>query len=111
MLASTLGTLQGLAERARGTLSVIAERERSLRAALVASADENVIATLEADAAKLAADLVLVEADEETLREMRDALRDAEAIFADTQIGHDETWGSVSLETDETAWLTAGERV
>jgi chromosome segregation protein len=111
MLASTLGTLQGLAERARGTLSVIAERERSLRAALVASADENVIATLEADAAKLAAELVLVEADEETLREMRDALRDAEAIFADTQIGHDETWGSVSLESDETAWRTAAQRV
>ena len=53
LLASTLGTLQGLAERARGTTSVIQERGRSLRQALVASADENVIATLEADAAKL----------------------------------------------------------
>jgi len=44
ILASTLGTLQGLAERARGTASVIKERERSLRQALIASADENVIA-------------------------------------------------------------------
>ena len=57
MLASTLGTLQGLAERARGHVSIIEERERSLRQALVASADENVIATLEADAARLATDL------------------------------------------------------
>ena len=110
MLASTLGTLQGLAERARGTLSVIAERERSLRAALVASADENVIATLEADAAKLAADLVLVEADEATLREMRDTLASAEALFVAAQADHDETWASVSLESDEAAWRTASER-
>ncbi len=110
MLASTLGTLQGLAERARGTLSVIAERERSLRAALVASADENVIATLEADAAKLAADLVLVEADEATLRELRDALRDAEANFADARDTHEREWGSVSLESDRLAWRTASER-
>ena len=110
MLASTLGTLQGLAERARGTLSVIAERERSLRAALVASADENVIATLEADAAKLAADLVLVEADEATLRELRDALRDAEANFVDARDAHEREWGSVSLESDQLAWRTASER-
>ncbi len=57
VLASTLGTLQGLAERARGTTSIIAERDRSLRQALIASADENVIATLEADAAQLASEL------------------------------------------------------
>jgi chromosome segregation protein len=110
MLASTLGTLQGLAERARGTLSVIAERERSLRAALVASADENVIATLEADAAKLAADLVLVEADEASLREFRDALRDAEATFVGSHSAHEQQWGTVSLESDQNAWRTAKER-
>jgi len=103
MLASTLGTLQGLAERARGTLSVIAERERSLRAALVASADENVIATLEADAAKLAADLVLVEADEASLREFRDALRDAEATFVGSHSAHEQQWGTVSLESERLA--------
>ncbi len=110
MLASTLGTLQGLSERARGTLSVISERERSLRAALVASADENVIATLEADAAKLAADLVVVGADEETLREMRDALLGAETLFSEAQLAHEETWASVSLESDQAAWRTAAER-
>jgi chromosome segregation protein len=110
MLASTLGTLQGLAERARGTLSVIAERERSLRAALVASADENVIATLEADAARLAADLVLVDADEATLRELREDLTGAEELFTSAQQRHEATWGAVSLEADQTAWRTAAER-
>jgi chromosome segregation protein len=110
MLASTLGTLQGLSERARGTLAVIAERERSLRAALVASADENVIATLEADAAKLAADLVLVEADEETLRELREQLHLADELFVAAQGEHDEAWGSVSPDSDEAAWRTTSER-
>ena len=111
MLASTLGTLQGLAERARGTTAIIAERERGLRAALVASADENVIATLEADAARLAADLVLVGEDEANLRETRDALAAAQAQFLDTQRRHEETWASVSLESDQNAWRTAGERL
>ncbi|MDE3030225.1 MAG: chromosome segregation protein SMC [Acidobacteriota bacterium] len=111
MLASTLGTLQGLAERARGTLSVIAERERSLHAALVASADENVIATLEADAAKLAADLLVVDADEATLRELRDALHAAESLFATAQAQHDEDFANVSIEGDQNAWRTASERV
>ena len=110
MLASTLGTLQGLSERARGTLAVIAERERSLRAALVASADENVIATLEADAAKLAADLVLVDADEETLRELREQLHLADELFVAAQGEHDEAWGSVSPDSDEAAWRTTSER-
>ncbi len=61
VLASALGTLQGLGERARGTSSVIQERDRALRQALIASADENVIATLEADAARLSSDLELLE--------------------------------------------------
>ncbi len=110
MLASTLGTLQGLAERARGTLSVIAERERSLRAALVASADENVIATLEADAAKMAADLLVVQSDEETLRELRETLQNAELLFNEAHEQHETTWGSVSFEGDKTALRTATER-
>ena len=111
MLASTLGRLQGLAERARGTLSVIAERERSLRAALVASADENVIATLEADAAKLAADLVAVAADEETLRDLRDEVAAADALVEARRLEYDATWGTVSFESDENAWRTATQRV
>ena len=85
MLASTLGTLQGLAERARGTSSVIQERERALRQALIASADENVIATLEADAARLEQDLDALRAEEShwancaTVRRITRAIRAAEA--------------------------------
>ena len=56
-LAAALGELQGLQGRVRGTLGVLAERRRGVEAALDASADENVVASLEADASKLATEL------------------------------------------------------
>jgi len=94
VLASNLGRLQGLAERARGTSSVIHERERSLRQALIASADENVIATLEADAARIGSDLAALGETERTLAPLREALvasrrrlLDAEARLETTEPG------------------------
>ena len=82
LLASSLGKMQGLAERTRGTASVINERVRALRQALVASADENVIATLEADGARLRQDLLTLDVDERALAPRRDALEDARTRFA-----------------------------
>jgi chromosome segregation protein len=109
-LASTLGTLQGLAERARGTSSIIKERERSVRQALIASADENVIATLEADAAKLESDLDTLRGDELSLSELREALASSRAVFAETEMRFDETWAT-SPESDETVLRGAQEQI
>ena len=111
MLASTLGTLQGLAERARGTSSIIQERERSLRQALIASADENVIATLEADAAKLASDLESLKSDEATLSGLRTSLEASRELFAGAEADFEATWASTSLESDEAALRSARERI
>jgi chromosome segregation protein len=111
MLASTLGTLQGLSERARGTLSIIQERERSLRMALIASADENVIATLEADAAKLTTDLQGLESEESQLGVQRDELSAARALLESEEGDFDTTWASASSEGDEAALKAARERV
>src|ERR1019366_2662136 len=107
MLASTLGTLQGLAERARGTSSVIQERQRSLRQALIASADENVIATLEADAAKLVIDLESLGADEQSLSELRGALSESRRLFEDVAADFEATWASSSAESDDAALANA----
>jgi chromosome segregation protein len=93
ILASTLGTLQGLAERVRGTLQVIGERRLAVRAALDASADENVIATLEADAANLARELAEVEAASAGLAPAREALAAAEALAATATEQYEATWG------------------
>ncbi len=111
MLASTLGTLQGLSERARGTQSLIQERERSLRTALIASADENVIATLEADAAKLASDLTSLELEEAQLIERRVALDSARLELEASEARYEETWGSTSSQGDEAALQAARERI
>ncbi len=110
-LASTLGTLQGLAERARGTLQVIAERERALKAALLASADENVTATLEADAARLETDLIALAEEEGELRALRDELESAQNQLAALEAEYETTWGNVSFEGDQTALRAARERI
>ncbi|MHB1087447.1 MAG: chromosome segregation protein SMC [Acidimicrobiales bacterium] len=111
MLASTLGTLQGLSERARGTHSLIEERERSLRTALIASADENVIATLEADAAKLASDLASLELEEGELLERRTALDEARRALEAAQAQFELTWGATSSEGNEAALKATRERI
>ncbi len=111
MLASTLGTLQGLAERARGTSSIIQERERSLRQALIASADENVIATLEADAAKLTTDLQSVDDENTALGALREAVAVAQAELDAAQRAFDETWGSGSSESDEATLVATRQRI
>jgi chromosome segregation protein len=111
MLASTLGTLQGLSERARGTSSIIQERERSLRMALIASADENVIATLEADGAKLETELVALDVEESQLGVQREALKSARDELAEFEDHYEATWGLSSSESDEAALKAALERV
>jgi chromosome segregation protein len=111
MLASTLGTLQGLAERARGTASVIQERGRALRQALIASADENVIATLEADAAKLTTDLQSVDDENLALAALREAVALAQDELDVAQVAFDETWGTGSSEVDEAALIAARQRI
>ncbi len=110
VMASTLGTLQGLAERARGTLSVIHERERSLRQALIASADENVIATLEADAARLVTDLEALRTEELSLGELRDRLSESRQRFSGAEALVNDIGGS-TLEQDEAALRAAKEQM
>ena len=111
MLASALGTLQGLAERSRGTSSIIRERERALRQALVASADENVIATLEADAAKLTSDLSSVDAENDALARLRVAVDAAQRDLDVAEADFAETWGATSNEVDEATLIAARQRI
>ena len=65
-LANALGRVQGLVERARGLSGVLRERGRGVVAALDAAADEDVVSTLEAEGARLQADLTAAEAEEES---------------------------------------------
>jgi chromosome segregation protein len=56
-LASALGRVQGLVERARGTAAVLRERGRAVVVALDAAADVDVVSTLEAEAARLVTEI------------------------------------------------------
>ncbi len=56
-LVAALTRVQGLVERCRGLGGVLAERRRSLARALDAAADADVVSTLEAESARLAAEL------------------------------------------------------
>jgi chromosome segregation protein len=60
-LANALGRVQGLVERARGQQGVLRERGRAVLAALDAAADVDVVSTLEAEAARLSAELQTAE--------------------------------------------------
>ncbi len=88
-LARALGRVQGLVERARGTSGVLRERGRAVMAALDAAADVDVVSTLEAEAAHLAAEIAL--AADETAADPAQAdllaeagvLDDEEAAFRD----------------------------
>jgi chromosome segregation protein len=66
-LASSLGRVEGLVERARGLTGVLRERQRSLTQALDAAADADVVSTLEAEGARLGSELEAAEAESEAL--------------------------------------------
>jgi chromosome segregation protein len=112
--AESLARLEGLRARARGLQGRLTERESSLRRALGAMVDAEVIASLEADAAKLSADLIQVDVDaavlapelsnitnsEESLsarQKLFEELPDLEFSDIDTRLG--ETRGELVAQT------------
>ena len=92
-LAAALGELRGIQGRVGGTVGVLAERRRAVEAALDASADENVVASLEADASKLADELEAVAVRRKALDIDRSELRIAEDGLARQRQEFEATWG------------------
>jgi len=93
-LAMAVGRVQGLVERTRGTVDLLRERSRRLADALDAAADVDVVSTLEAEGARLGAELA--EADEEltSLGPRQEELRAAlEALAADER-AHEQRSGA-----------------
>ncbi len=97
-LASTLGRVQGLVERARGTSGVLRERARSLASALDAAADVDVVSTLEAEGARLAAELVAAEEEASRLVPEEEELGASLRQLAADEAAHERAWGAGSEE-------------
>jgi chromosome segregation protein len=91
-LGDELVRYESLRERARGMAALLAERRRGAERELASSADEGVIASLEADAAHLAAQLREVGTEAEGLAPQADELAAAEASLARDRADFEDEW-------------------
>ena len=78
-VADLLARTEALRERSRGLTNLVAERRRGLERELAAVADEGVVETLVAEAARAREQLLAVDADAESLVPLRDDAEAAEA--------------------------------
>jgi len=101
-LAAAMGELRVLQGRISGTGRVLSERRHSVEAALDASADENVVASLESDAAKLAVELEEVSLRRKGLDVERAELTEAESSLRTDRREFEATWGTDG-DTDSVA--------
>ena len=91
-LGDELVRYESLRERARGMGALLAERRRGAERELASSVDEGVIASLEADAARIAAQLQEVEIEAEGLAPQADELASAEASLARDRAEFESEW-------------------
>jgi chromosome segregation protein len=93
-LGDLLSSAEGLRARAGGLVAVLAERRRSIERTHNAAADQDVIASLEAEAAALAEQLAGTEAEAARLLPEADALAEAERGLAEETEAVEAHWGS-----------------
>ncbi len=106
-LGDDLARCEALRERARGLTAVLAERRRGLERQRGASVDQAVIASLEADAARLAAEIEAVESERERLAPDAERLTEAEGDLAAVRSRFVEEWGDEQGNVEQ-AWAEAG---
>jgi chromosome segregation protein len=92
-VGDALARAQALREKARGQLALLAERRRGVDRERAAFVDQGVIASLEADAARLRSDIAGLADEAEALTPDAEALAAAEAALADTRAAFDAEWG------------------
>jgi chromosome segregation protein len=103
-----LTRVQGLVERCRGLHGMVAERRRSIARDLEASADADVVSTLEADAARLVAEIEETGRDDAALAPLADEVRAAEQALAHDVAEHEATFADpAGLRTAEEAYALA----
>ena len=109
-LAQSVAQVQSLVERARGLRAVLDQRARGVAQALDASADADVVASLEADSARLVTEIAEVDAEVTGLEPERESLRDAEGALKRAEEEYEATWGGGNDEDAVEALSRAQER-
>ncbi len=92
-LSESLMRFESMRERARGLAAVLAERKRGIERDRASFVDQAVIASLEADFARLRDELTEVEREAEALVPQADELAGAEASLASSRSAFAEAWG------------------
>jgi chromosome segregation protein len=91
-VGDVLARAQAMREKARGQLALLAERRRGVDRERAASVDQGVVASLEADAARLRSDLAALASESEDLGPDAEALSSAEAALAEAREAFAATW-------------------
>ncbi len=91
-LGDALAQYESLFERARGLASLLAERRRGIDRDRSAFVDQGVIATLEAEAARLGAELAEVDSEAAALAPLQEELRAAEAALEAERQRYETDW-------------------
>ena len=108
-LADLVSRAEGMRARASGLAAVIAERRRSIERALNATVDQDVISSLEAEAATLSERLAGTEADAQRLLPEADELAEAERVLAAETEAFETEWGSTPTRPTDPAAEVRGE--
>jgi chromosome segregation protein len=91
-LGDALVRFESLREKARGLVAVLAERRRGIDRERGAFVDQAVIATLEAEATRLASELAEADAETAALAPQQDELLQAQTALADARAGFEREW-------------------
>ena len=108
-LADLVSRAEGLRARAGGLAAVIAERRRSVERALNATVDQDVISSLEAEAAALSERLEGTEVEAQRLLPEADELAEAERALAAETEAFETEWGSAPTRPTDPAAEVRGE--
>ncbi len=110
-VGDVMAGLEALREKARGQLALLAERRRGVDRERAAFVDQAVIASLEADSARLRSELDALESEDEGLAPDSEALAEAEAGLADARAAFDREWAGGVPEGSGRAAEARGELV
>ncbi len=92
-VAEVLSRSKSLGERIRGQLNVVAERRTRLEGELQSAVDDGLVANLEAESARITAELAVASADLDATRPEFAELETSEAELTNEQLSFDSQWG------------------
>ena len=102
-VADLLSRATSMGERVRGQLNVVGERRTRLEGELQSAVDDGLVANLEAESARITAELAVASADLDALRPEFAELESSEAELVNEQLSFDSQWGDSLAPTPSRA--------